>query len=526
MSLLAQAKSWLPGSRSTERKVVVSWDGERAVHMDQEGGRETVLSTDTGRPSLLDKRLRGAKVVALLAPKVSKWQMTPLPEDEMAARREEEIYWSIFSGREASGFPIETTISKYTAAPGVAGEFPAIGRAVQEEALASLERAAKASGWRIEGALHFIDALAAGCQSLAPSSGGRAAWLVAGKADSTMVVADGGSPAFCHRFKWGDGAASADTENTFNEIEELINLLTRRVSADTPLEGLTVFCPEANAMFWRGFAKGFYGFKISIKTLLMEAEAIPGAVAAEGADVLRGNRHHLDFWQFRPADVDRLVKMMAFGAVAAVLAVSLPYGYAKYEGKKLADLKIEAKEAAEAAKSMPDPALAIAKIREEALALEARVSAANAKRASAEAQARAVPKGSTEAATTLSTIGGFSAEGAGLDGVSARWEDEGLPALSATGTANGRDAAVAAALSLTRLGFGRWGASDAGWTGKKWTFRLDPPEKAPAMAGQAGGQPGSKGGLPPPTQPGADKWGPAGKVGLTLSSGSSTQKKQ
>ena len=506
-----------------------------------ENGTLLVREIGTGayrQPSELRGNARPGTVWVALAGQGSSWEMRSAPPDGSVAEARESALLSL-SDLDGVGGDAQC---RFTVARGLDHAEKALVRAVSRETLAAVAASESSSRIRVGGAVQMVDALAAGCVACAPSDGERGAWLVCGARSTTVVVVDGHVPAYCATLAgWGasrvEGANEADLKDLLQEVSGVVyNTLQWDALAQRKLDAVTVLCPAGRgADKWRQLAAELETLEDSGPLWsVVEADSDPAglemAVCGAGLEAFAEGvvRPAVEFWAERPADPGTVARAAKKIALASVCALAVSYGGGWYAQSSLESAKEAESRSAAELKAAPNPEAARSKAQAEALSLESRARAAEGRRVAAEAAGRD-GSGSKDIAVAFDAVSTFSTPGAWLDGLSARWRGErgSTPALSANGGADGREAAVGAAEAVATMGFGRWGATDVGWTGKGWTFRLDaPPDKADGVGGP-GRQPAQSTGpvtpQPTPVQPAAQadtsRWGPAGGLSKTLSEG-------
>jgi len=470
----------------------VLWDGTALRGLTREGFLDALVRTDGVRPRLEDNRERGGSATVVLASPALKWAQIETPKEQTAAKREEEALWSLLFGQEDARFSPDGTACQYRTAPGIAGKTPTIAHAVTKISLGLLDDAASAADWRITKVVTFADALRAGCAELAPAlPDTRKAWLALGDAKSYLVIGSATDTAYVRPFGWGASEILTDKgiDNILRDVEETYRELTQEISADTPVERISVICPEDSVTLkkWRGVVSGMVG-AIKMDVTVFDApqlEILP-RIALLGADSAATEPDAIDFWRLKPANERRTARLLAIGLGVSVAVLAGSSGFLALQKHRLA-AALEMEKSAEAqAKALPDPAVELKKMESAAAELASRIDAARRRKETADAAIPRQESSPTGAGDAMTAFAGFSAKGAGLDGFSARWVSESEPpALSAVGTAQSRDGAVDAALSLSRIGYGKWGGSQVGWTGKAWTFRIDEPKDSTAGPAQA-----------------------------------------
>lgn len=468
------------------------WDGTALHALSREGYLDALVRTDGDRPRLEDKRERGGKATIVAVSPALKWAMIETPEHQTAAGREEEAYWSLLSGREDPRFTPDGTACGYLTAPGIAGKTPTIAYAMPKNSLELLDAAVAEADWTVTRVVPFPDALRAGCQELAPAAQGeRKAWLALGDSKSFLIVGDGSGTAYLSQFGWG--ASEVLTDNGIDKItidlEANHTELIQRISADTPVSGITIICPSDNILpgKWRGVAVGLED-SMKINVLPFDSPQLEALqrIALIGASRAPSDPETFDFWKLKPANERRLSRMLLIGLVGSVLVLSGAFGFSVAQKQRLAAALDMEKKAEAEAKALPDPAIERKKFESEAASLAERISKANQRKETADASRPKQETSPVAAGDAMTAFAGFSAKDAGLDGFSVRWSSESeQPALSAVGTAKSRDGAVAAALSLSRIGYGKWGSSQVGWTGKSWTFRMEEPKSVSSSPSSA-----------------------------------------
>jgi cell wall-associated NlpC family hydrolase len=484
--------------------IVAAWDGLAFHGLSDSGGTARLAIMDGDKARLDDMRLRGATVRVVIVPPAMEWKMIETP-DGSGPDADSAAFWSVFDGREAKGFDENSSIVVKTTAPGIYGQEPTCARVVSKNTLRDIERASNSLGWKVSGVHDMLSVLAAGCAEFSPSeSGGRRAWFVIGDRRTMLLVGSERECAYAQRIDLGDaklrGASESGDKSALREMTKVfvdaIEYVSTRLSAETPVEGFSFVCPAKSNEVWSALARGVSQMYpgISVESVPIEC---PGESMSVVTTLYGASSHALsapDMWDKRPADPKKALRSLGASVGAGALSLALAAGFAHYAERELAEKTETEKVIAKAAASAPDPEKRREELKKEATTLESRIASAKARIAEASSPVPMADQGSTEIVEALDAVARFRAEGAGLDGVSARWSDSSeIPALSATGWAESRQGAVDAALSLAGIGYGRWGASEAGWNGSGWTFRIDPPSDAAGSAAT-----GSSGSSTPP----------------------------
>lgn len=478
--------------------IVAAWDGLAFHGLSDPGGVARLAIMDGDIARLDDMRLRGASVRVVIVPPAMEWKMIETP-DGSGPDADSAAFWSVFDGREVKGFDENSSVVVRTTAPGIYGQEPTCARIVSKNTLRDIERATKSLGWKVSGVHDMLSVLAAGCAEFSPSTqGGRRAWFVIGDRRTMLLVGSERECAYAQRIDLGDaklrGASDSGDKSALREMTkrfvDAIEYVSTRLSAETPVEGFSFVCPAKSNDVWsalaRGVAQMYPGITVESVPIECPGESLSVATTLYGASA-----HTLsapDLWDKRPADPRKALRSLGASVGAGALAMALSAGFAYHAETDLAGKTEKEKTLAKAAAAAPDPEKRREELKKEATTLESRITSAKARIAEASVPVSLEEQGSTEIVEALDAVSRFRAEGAGLDGVSARWSDSSeIPALSATGWADSRQGAVDAALSLAGIGYGRWGASEAGWSGSGWSFRVDPPSDAQGSATGASG---------------------------------------
>lgn len=476
------------------------WDGVSLTALTREDILGPIVRTDGTVARVEDKREISGRVKVVLTQPSIKWGMIETPKALTDPDRDKEAFWFLMTGKDDDArFTQDGSVCKYTTSPGIAGKDPTVGCAIMKESLGLLDSAASAADWNVDFAIPMADALIAGCRDIAPASlGRRKAWLVLGSRSSLVLVADEtGGAAYALKLDWGLSKMSAQggIVKIFEDIEKSILSLLLQISPDTQIECLTIVTPPGKeyAEKWTGFALGVQEtFNVDVAIFDSPPSELPERLALHGAALIPADGL-MDFWSSKPSDEKRMVGLLMKTVKWSLLAISISTMFAGYESRCLKRALAEEEVAKKAASAIPDPAIEIRRFEAEANTLTERMARARLRKTEADARQPGLELPPRAAGEAMSAFSKFSADGAGLDGFSARWSTVGdPPALSALGSASSRDSAIAASLSLTRIGYGRWGSSQTGWSGKTWSFRIDEPRLTDRGASAASsGSPGT-----------------------------------